>query len=106
MIACEEYSSLSRLLRVTAYVLHFIRILKSRIRSVQLVPVSQTLEPEEVEEAERLWIIESQTQDRHFNEWKNQFKLFNDEKGIMRCGGRLSNAEFQYGTKHPILLSK
>ena len=29
VIACEEYSSLSRLLRVTAYVLRYIRILKS-----------------------------------------------------------------------------
>jgi len=70
---------------------------------------SATLKPEEVAEAERLWLIEVQTQlsqDRHFNEWKKQFNLFNDEKGILRYGGRLSNAELQYGMKHPIFLSK
>jgi len=67
------------------------------------------LEPEGVTEAERLWIIDSQTQlsqDTHFNEWRRQINLFNDEKGILRRGGRLSNTEFQYNTKHPIFLSK
>jgi len=56
-----------------------------------------------------LWIIEFQRQfgqDRHFDEWKKQFGLFNDEKGIWRCGGRLSNIETPYDTKHPIFLSK
>jgi len=64
---------------------------------------------EEVSEAERLWIIESHRQfgqDRHFDEWRKQFGLFNDEKGIWRCGGRLRNVETQYDTKHPVFLSK
>ena len=59
-ITCEQHSTLSRLLRVIAYVLRFIRMLKSQ-RSGQPVAISVTLEPEEVTEAERLWIIESDT---------------------------------------------
>ena len=58
---------------------------------------------------ERLWIIQSQLQlasDGHFDEWRKQFDLFRDERGILRCGGRLTNSDLQYSTKHPIFLSK
>jgi len=109
VISCEKYSTLSRLPHVTAYVLRYVRTLTNRIKSIQIAPLAKTLGPEEVSEAERLWIIESQRQfgqDRHFDEWKKQFGLFNDEKGIWRCGGRLSNDETQYDTKHPVFLSK
>ena len=45
-------------------------------------------------------------QETRFNEWKRQFGLFLDHKGVWRCGGRLDNADLQYATKHPIFLSK
>ena len=107
-ITCEDHSSLSRLLRVTAYVIRFIKLLKHKARSTGTIR-SIILEPEEITEAERLWIVQAQTllaQETRFNEWKRQFGLFLDHKGIWRCGGRLDNADLQYATKHPIFLSK
>ena len=106
VIVCEDYSKLTRLLRVTAYVLRFIHLLKARTRPT-ITPCLLT--PQEITEAERLWIIQSQSwlaNDRHFDEWRRQFDLFHDEKGILRCGGRLTNSDLQYATNHPIFLSK
>ena len=60
-------------------------------------------------EAERLWIVESQsalTQDRNFDTWKRQFNLFLDSHGVWRCGGRLAEANLSYSSKHPVLLSR
>ena len=60
-------------------------------------------------EAKRLWIVESQlalTQDQKIDIWKKQFKLFLDEHGIWRCGGRLAEADLLYSSKHPALLGR
>ena len=70
---------------------------------------SQNLEPEEIAEAEKLWIIQSQTlltEDKRFGDWKQQFGLFLDPAGIWRCEGRLDNTKLQYDAKHPVFLSK
>ena len=107
-ITCEDHSSLSRLLRVTAYVIRFIKLLKHKEMFTGTI-WSIILEPEEITEAERLWIVQAQTllaQVTRFNEWKRKFGLFLDHKGIWRCGGRLDNVDLQYATKHPIFLSK
>ena len=39
-----------------------------------------------------------------FKTWQQQLGLFHDESGIWRCGGRLSNADLPFITKHPVLL--
>ena len=41
-----------------------------------------------------------------FNGWKKQLGLFVDPEGIWRCGGRLSNADVPYTTRHPIILPR
>ena len=105
IICGEKYSTLSRLLRVTAYVLRFISLLKKPNGRQML----SALEPEEIAEAERLWIIQSQSklmQVKQFDLWKKQFGLFLDRTKVWRCGGRLGNADIPYETKHPIFLSK
>ena len=38
--------------------------------------------------------------------WKRQFGVFTDEHGIMRCMGRLSQAQLPASAKYPILLDK
>ena len=38
--------------------------------------------------------------------WETQFKLFKDDSQIIRCGGRLQNANLPFSSKHPILLNK
>ena len=37
---------------------------------------------------------------------KLQLKLFQDDKGIWRCGGRFDNADIPYAMKYPILLPR
>ena len=106
IMRCEDYSTLSRLLRVTAQLLRSVKLFKRKNSSVEN---TSALSAKEVAEAKKLWIIQSQlllTQDNKFNTWKKQFGLFLDATGIWRCGGRLSNADVPYSTKHPVLLHK
>ena len=66
-------------------------------------------ETEERTEAEVLWLVESQSlliTDKNFENWKGQFGLFLDGKGLWRCGGRLGNANLPYTTKHPVMLHR
>ena len=80
VIVCEDYSKLTQLLLVTAYVLRFIHPLKARTRPT-VTPCLLT--PEEIAEAKRLWVIQSRSQlanDRYFDEWRRQFDLFHDER--------------------------
>ena len=46
----------------------------------------------------------SMTSENNFELHKRQFNLFEDEKGVWRCRGRLSNVEVPYAVKNPILL--
>ena len=83
-------------------------ILRNKARSSGTIQ-SIILEPEEITEAKRLWTVQAQTllaQETHCNEWKKQFGLFLDHKGIWRYGGRLDNADLQYAAKHSIFQSK
>ena len=41
---------------------------------------------------------------KKFEGWKQEFALFSDRDGFLRCGGRLSHADLPYSAKHPILL--
>ena len=107
IVCCENFSRLQRLLRVTAYMLRFIDVLKGRIKKINIT-LSWELTAVELGKAENLWIIESQKcvkEDRNFTSWQKQFGLFLDE-GVWRCKGRLGNAEIPYSARHPALLHK
>ena len=54
---CEDFSTLDRLLQVTAQVLKFCRILQRKL----LPEATDTSEADETARAKLLWIIESQT---------------------------------------------
>ena len=100
VIQCQRFSSLGRLLRVTAYVLKFIAVLKARGSD------SVGLSVKDISDAEKLWIKSSQDvlyQDLKFQMWKAQFGLYCVDD-IRRCRGRLSNADLDVCAKHPILL--
>ena len=102
IIDCKRYSTAKRLYRVTAYVLKFLSLLKKKTQSHELTPQDLT-------EAERLWITDCQAtlvSDHNFPAWKAQFNPFKVEDKLWRCGGRLQNAELPFSTKHLILLSK
>ena len=58
---------------------------------------------------EILWLHESQrslVEEGKFEMWKKQFGLHVDENGLLRCKGRLGNADLPVPTRHPVLLCK
>ena len=60
-----------------------------------------------MQQAETYWLRESQASLESkplFKTWQQQFGSFHDNSGIWRCGGRLSNADLPFATKHPALL--
>ena len=89
VMQCENFSTLQRLLNVTSHVLKFLEVLR--------------------EDAEVLWIRSAQqlmTCSPEFLILQKQLNLIEDEEGLWRCGGHLSNAEIRYDAKHPILLPR
>ena len=105
VINCEKYSTIAWLLRVTAYIIRAVKIFKKTLPAQ--FSNHPALTPEELADAEQLWIIDAQckmAQEESVPTWKTQFDLFLDDKGLWRCGGRLGNANLPYATKHPVLL--
>ena len=104
LLSCEKFSTLSKLLRVTAYVVRAVRRFKS---SKEAVPASLT--PEELSHADMLWVRSAQLQlasQKDFEVQRKQFGLFIDEERIWRCGGQFANVEAPYATKYPVLLPR
>ena len=113
IIDCQRFSSKKRLLRVTVYVLRFIRKIKKTV-----VISTPEITAQELIEAEEIWIKDIQN-DAFPEELKqltvakgskstssrlNQLHLFLDNKGIVRCEGRIENAAISSESKKPILL--
>ena len=102
-----NFSALGKLLRITAYVVRFCKILRAKIQQQEL-KMPAALEALEVQAVETLWIKEAQScfrTDDTFKMWEHQFVLFLDE-GVWRCKGRLGNADVSYASRYPALLTK
>ena len=106
----KRYSSWRKLIRITAYVLRFVRKLCNKTKktdnSNEQLNDTNCLCPQELEEAERYLIKDAQ---RNLNDRikKGELKTlspFTDEKGVIRVGGRVDKATVSYETKHPALL--
>ena len=111
VLQCGSYSSLTRLLRVTAYVMKFVHALNNSdpIMAKGIVPATPTLTVDEINSALTYWLKISQSplpEASKFRKWTHQFGLFQDEAGLWHCKGRLQNAEEPLATVHPILLNK
>ena len=107
VIDCKKFSRLHRLLIITALVLRFTRKLKPKGREPGLVPVDITAD--DILEAEELWIRHIQielTSSAKFKNWEREFGVFSDPRGILRCGGRLGNADFIKVTETPCLVGR
>ena len=105
IIDCNHYSTLKRLLRVTAYVMKFALFLKAKVKGGN-TPTT-TVTAANVEQALMYWIRISQgllTQDGGFPVWQRQLGLYCDKDGLWRCQGRLDNADLPEDTKHPAIL--
>ena len=73
------------------------------------IKFSSVLTAEEVRKAENLWIVSIQQNlllDPKYEQWKSQLDLFVDDKGLIRCRVRLSNAELPFSAKYPVLLPR
>ncbi|XP_070557391.1 uncharacterized protein [Ptychodera flava] len=107
----SNYSSLNKLLRVTALVRRFVSILKHKDN----VPREQVT-ADEINQSETEWIKQIQNDrfddtitslrgnNRKYGPLVKQLKLFIDDDGILHCGGRIHNAPIEFATKFPILL--
>ena len=103
LMKCEDFSPFQRLTAVTVIVLKFCRLLLERV-----CPKPSSKSTDDHTRAEILWVVESQKEvvdDKSFNPWKNQFRLFQDDDKIWRCGGRIQNADVSYAARHLSLLS-
>ena len=116
IIDTKKFSSLTQLLRISAYVLRFIRNLRAKL-SGNANQVVQELSATEVKQAEWYWIKTIQANSFE-NEIKfltkksqlsppprvKQFGLYLDDVGLLRCKGRLNNADLPITSKNPVLL--
>ena len=109
VIQCERFSSLGRLLSVTAYVLKFINSLKRAIAHHTASGEDLPLTTKEMNEAELLLIHIAQShliQDKHFSMWRRQFDMYLDDEKVWRCRGRLHHADIPTSARHPVMLPR
>lgn len=102
IIPCERFSSYTKLIRVTALVLKFVNLLRHK-------HTERELSERDIEEAESLWHREVQKSfenDEKFQKSRDNVRIFTDEKGVMRVGGRIENSTMPYNAKFPILLPR
>jgi len=116
IISCDKYSNVHHLLKVTGYVLRFIkRLNRGSIECNQ--SNSKELIPSEIHAAELMWIraIQMKSFSPEFHSLTvnksstsllvKQFGLFIDDKeGVLRCKGRINNSSVCLSTKNPMLL--
>ena len=89
----ERFSSLSKLIRVTALVLKFIRRLK------RVPEMHSNVSSQEINAAKILWYKDVQgkldERERSSSTWE-QLGVFKDEDGVLRCKGRIQNSSLPY----------
>ena len=106
IMACKNFSSLRRLFRITAHVFKFIEVLKAKIGK-EAREIELNIAATDMAKSELYWIKIVQRNlenSARFVTWKQQFKMFMDEFGLWRCGGRLTNPDMPQPSKHPNLL--
>ena len=101
-----KFSTLSRLIGVTAKIVRAVQRLRTLKKREGINPPVDPVE--ESQRAELLWVKSAQGKFSDLKTLTKQFNLFKDEKGVWRCGGRLANTntEIPYTVKYPILLLK
>ena len=99
----ERFSSLSKLIRVTALVLKFIKRIK------RVPEMNSNVSSQEMNAAKILWYKDVQgkldERERSSSTWE-QLGVFKDEDGVLRCKGRIQNSSLPYSAKFPILLPR
>ena len=109
IIDIDKYGDYLKLLRVTGYVLRYVRNLKRKISNESLV-VNRYITTEEINDARTLWILDNQSglfdDKRKYSEMRVSLNLKIEENGVVRSYGRLKNARIPFDTKTPILINR
>ena len=108
IININKYSSLSKLLRITCWVMKaktkFLRkINKNKKESV----TEEMINSVDLSMTKKLWLREVQNDLRRVENFKNvsyQLDLFEDEDGLWRCGGRLAKSNLPYSVVYPYII--
>ena len=117
VIDINRISNLTKLLRVTALVLQFVRKLKNKVRGKKRTENWKSLGASDLNEAEKLWIKVVQAssfveegdflKNRRINSkppaYVSQFELFLEDD-IIKCKGRISNSPLPSNSRNPVLL--
>jgi len=115
-IDVSRFSSFYTLVRVSALCVCFVSRLRQRTSpgGVAKEPLP-TIAPD-LEHARSLWIrhiqqleysdVLTQLRTKKPHEMITRLGLFLDDEGIIRCRGRLGNADLQYSTKFPVLVPR
>ena len=105
IVDIERFSCLTKLLRVTSWILRF----RDKITGRHLV-FSDCLSSDELNAALLVWIRFVQASSFKDSDFKSaQFRhlnMFIDDLGILRCRGRLEHSSLPTSAKKPILLPK
>ena len=118
VILIERYSSLIKLLRVTALVRKIILIWRHKAENRNIgkrtrshVDSKNTLSIDalDIQKAKHLWILAAQCIVRdykNFSQLRYQLNLLEDEFGLIRCNSRLKSSDLDNNQKYPCLLPK
>ena len=101
VIKPEKFSSVTRLIRVTALVLLFVEKLKKVKSREEMEEDSLRL----YRQAEKLWIKHVQYCEK-YPQMKSSLGLYQDEEGMLRCQGRIGLSSLPNDTRFPILLPR
>ena len=112
VIPVDRYSSLNTLVRVTSWVMRYVRNLKK-----SETPLKSALNVQEIVSAERYWIAMSQSQcfESELRSLSAKGVLlsksvllalhpFIDSQGVLRAGGREQKSKLAYSMMHPVIL--
>ena len=104
VVDVNRFSSLNRLIKVTAWVKRFV----SNLRKARQLRLSGALTRDELFDAETVWVKSVQlemTRESRFEDVKKKLGVVEDQ-GVLRCKGRLCNAELDGEGRTPILLPR
>ena len=101
-IDIERFSTLKKLLRVTVRLLRFV----NNCRNTRHKKTGH-ITAEELQKARTAWVKSVQqelVEEKEFKSRSQNLGAYKHEDGLIRCGGRLKNAQLTFGQRHPILL--
>ena len=95
-----------KLFRITACIFRFVKNLKNKVASQQLL-LEPFITSAEMRTSEIIWLKENQKKfdGKRLRILKKDLNLIYDGDNLLRCKGRLKNAPLPYETKTPYLIN-